>query len=609
MSARQRIATLTVVNPLLDSDLIRHAHTRVRASREFQRSPGLQRLLAFLVETALDGRADEIKESVIGLEVFRRAPGYDSKADAIVRVEAGRLRRKLEAYYRTEGAGDLLRISLPRGAYVPVIEPRSTPEIETLNRSAAKPTRVLVLPFANLSGRAEREFFSDGLTEELIHRLGGLPCLQVLAHTTALALKGSLLDAARLHQRFAVDVIVEGGMRIAGEDVHLNLRLVRAPDGVCVWSGQAERRSATAHRLVDDLADLVGRALKLHSAAPSPRAGGTLPPAVHEAYLRGCYFLHRWRPEQAPDPAACFRRAIQLDPTFAPAYCGLADCLYLQAYWAQASPVEIMAQAVAAVERALALDPLLADGHCSLGILRNAFHWDSEACRRSLARCLEFDPGHAAGRREFAASYLTPLGRFEEARGWLMEARELDPLSPLVLFHLAQNAWFAGHLELALSHAVHAIELDRQFTPAHWILALAATDLRRWDQAEAGLTQAKAASVPIYSGAVEVWVRAAQGRLAEAQRLMRELLVLRTREYCSDACLAFALLGLGQRQQALQLIVEAIKARDPHLRLIGVAPVWRGLVNEQSWPRLLKQVGLPMPRRSRFACKPRTRPA
>jgi tetratricopeptide (TPR) repeat protein len=297
-------------------------------------------------------------------------------------------------------------------------------------------------------------------------------------------------------------------------------------------------------------------------------------------------------PEQSPDPTAYFRGAIEFNPTFAPAYCGLEDCLYLQAFWAQASPAEIMPAAVAAVERALMLDASQADAHCSLGILRNAFDWDSEACRRSLTRCLELDRGHATGRREYAASYLTPLGRLEEARGWLMEARELDPLSPLILFHLAQNAWYAAHHELAVAIAVSAVELDRQFPPAHWILAVAAADLGLWDRMEAALTQAKASSVPIYSGAVEVWVRAAQGRFADARRVMRELLALRVREYCSDACLAFALLALGERQQALQLIVEAIKARYPHLRLVGVAPVWRGLAEDPAWPQLLKLVRL-----------------
>jgi serine/threonine-protein kinase len=426
-----------------------------------------------------------------------------------------------------------------------------------------------------------------------------LPGLQVLAQTTAFALKSKPPEVARLRERFAVDLVIEGSVLQTGDQVRVSLRLIAAGDGACVWSGQFERRLEATVRLADDVADAVARELKLRPSEPHVSARREVAPAVHEAHLLGRYFLHRWRPEQSPDPAGYFRRAVALDPTFAPAYCGLADCLYLQAYWAQSSPAEIMPEAIAAVERGLGLDPNLADAHCSLGIFRNAFDWDSEACGRSLNRCLELDAGHAAGRREYGVAYLTPLGRIEEARGWLMEARELDPLSPQILFRLGENAWFAGQPELALANAAHAIELDRQFTPAHWILALAAADLGRWDQADAALTQAKASSVPIYSGAVEVWVRAAQGRLADARRVMRELLALRSREYCSDACLAFALLGLGERQPALQLIVEAIKARDPHLRLLGVGPVWRGLAEDPAWPQLLRLVRLPGPRRTK----------
>jgi TolB-like protein/Flp pilus assembly protein TadD len=587
------------VNPSLDPDLIRHALARVRASRELRRSPGLQGLLTFLMDAALTGRADEIKESVIGVEVFHRVPGYDAKADPIVRVQANRLRRKLARYYATEGAQDLVGISLPNGAYVPAFERRTFEPGTEAGSGPARPARLLVLPFANLTGREDREFFSDGLAEELIHRLSSLPGLQVLARTTAFALKRAALDVKRLRERFAVDVLIEGGVQQTAERVRVNLRFIGTQDGDCIWSGAFERPHQHALRLHDDVAGAVTRQLKLQVVGSAPGSGRVLPPTVHEAFLLGRYFLHRWRPEQTPDPAGYFRRAIEADPTFAPAYCGLADCLYLRAHWAQASPAEIMPQAVAAVERALRLDASLADAHCSLGILRNAFDWDSEACRRSLVRCLELDRGHATGRCEYAASYLTPLGRLEEARGWLMEARELDPLSPLILFHLAQNAWYAGHHELAVANAASAVELDRQFTPAHWILALAAAHLGRWDQAEAALTQARATSVPIYSGAVEVWVRAAQGRLTDARQVMRELLALRTREYCSDACLAFGLLALGERQQALQLIVEAIKARDPHLRLMGVAPVWRGLAEDPAWPQLLQLVRLPGTRRTK----------
>jgi serine/threonine-protein kinase len=587
------------MKPLLAADLIRHALARVRASREFRRSPGLQRFLAFMVEAVLAGHTDEIKESVIGVEVFHRPPGYDPRADPIVRVQANRLRRKLERYYSTEGARDLIRISLPSGAYVPLLEHSSFDSKTEAGSGPAKPTRLLVLPFANLTGQADRQFFSDGLTEELIHRLSGLPGLQVLGRTTAFALKGAALDVARLRERFAVDVVIEGGVQQRGEQVRVNLRFLATTDETCLWSGVLERRIDEALQLHEDVAEAVSRQLKLRAAAPAASPRRALSPEMHEAFLLGRYFLHRWRPEQTPDPAGYFRRAIELDPTFAPAYCGLADCLYLQAYWAQASPAEILPPAVAAVERSLLLDAHLADAHCSLGILRNAFDWDSEACRLALTRCLELDAGHAPGRREFAASYLTPLGRIEEARGWLMEARELDPLSPLILFHLAQNAWYAGYHELALANATSAVELDRQFTPAHWILALAAADLGRWDQAEAGLAQARASCIPIYSGAVEAWVCAAQGRRADARRVMRELLALRTREYCSDACLAFGLLALGEGQQALQLIVEAIKARDPHLRLVGVAPVWRGLAEDPAWPQLLQLVRLPGPRRTK----------
>lgn len=272
----------------------------MRQSREFRRSPGLRRFLAFLVDAALEGRTDEIKESVLGIEVFHRKSAYDEKADPIVRVEANRLRHKLEAYYAKEGVNDLLRISLPSGAYVPVIERRLSPPLEAATPSPAIAMRVLVLPFANLTGQADREFFSDGLTEESIHRLSAAPGLEVLAYTTALALKQTPLDAARLRERFSVDVLLEGGVLLVGDTVRLNLRLISTREGVCIWSGQPERREADAHLLADDLAAVVARELKQRPDAPAPRPGRALAPAVHEAQLLGHYVLHCWGQSNRP---------------------------------------------------------------------------------------------------------------------------------------------------------------------------------------------------------------------------------------------------------------------------------------------------------------------
>lgn len=586
------------MNPLLDPDLIRHALARVRQSREFRRSPGLQRFLVFLVDAVQADRTDELKESVIGIEVFHRAPGYDAKTDPIVRVEANRLRRKLEQYYATEGGQDLIRISLPSGAYVPVIEQRSTARIETTKPPPAKPTRLLVLPLANLTDQADREFFSDGLTEELIHRLGSVPGLRVLARTTAFALKGTSLDVARLRERFAVDVLIEGSLRQTSDQVRVNLRFIAAQDETCIWSGQFERRLENALQLHDDVANAVARELKLRALGSRITLRQVLPPEVHEAFLLGRHFLHRLRFEQAPDPAAYFRRAISLDPTFAPAYVGLADCLNERGFLSEARPVEVLPEAVALLEKALRLDPDLADAHRSLGVLHDSYHWDSEACRQSLARCLDLDPGNAAGRAEYGMSYLTPLGRLEEARGWLLEAYELNPLSPQILFGLGANAWYAGQMELGLGYAFRAVELDPHCTMAHLGIALCAFPLERWDELEAALAAAHRSSPPINSYLVEAWLRAKQGRPAEARKLLHKVLALEGHEYFSETDAAAVFEALGERAQAWSWLAKAMASRDPHLRWLGVGLFFHDLAQDPAWPGLLEQVRLPAPETS-----------
>ncbi|MBM3882837.1 MAG: hypothetical protein FJ387_24460 [Verrucomicrobia bacterium] len=583
------------MNRLPDADLVRHALGRVRESREFRRSPGLQAFLTYLMESALRKDDGALKESVIGVEVFHRPPGYDSKADPIVRVEANRLRRKLEAYYETEGANDLLRLSLPSGAYLPVIEQRPTARVQSADPPPAKPTRLLVLPLANLTGQADREFYSDGLTEELIHRLSGVPGLRVLARTTAFALKGKSPAVTRLRERLAVDVLVEGGVQQIGERVRVNLRFIAAQDESCLWSGQFERRLEDALQLQDDVANAVARELKLRalgsSIAPRP-----LPPAVHEAYLLGCHFLHRLRPEQPTDPAAYFRRAIALDPTFAPAYAGLADTLYWQGFMAHARPSEILPEAVTLLEKALSLNPGLADAHCSLGVLENTYRWDSEACRRSLTRCLELDPGNAAGRCEYGASYLTPLARLEEARGWLLEAHELDPLSPQILFWLGFNAWCADQSDLGFAHLCKAVELDPHCMLAHLGIALVSLALGRSDDMEAAIVAARASSPPLNTNLSEAWIRAKQGRTGKARQLLKEVLVLDGREYFTESLVAAVFAALGDRAQAWPWLTKAMASREAGVRLVGISPFFRDWTQDPAWPGLLRQVGLPAPR-------------
>lgn len=586
------------MKPLTDAELVRYALGRVRESREFRRSPGLQRFLTFLVESVLSQDEAALKESVIGVEAFNRPPGYDMKADPIVRVEANRLRRKLEAYYQTEGVNDLLRISLPSGAYVPVIGQRVAARIETANLPPAKPTRLLVLPLANLTGQADREFFSDGLTEELIHRLGSVPGLRVLARTTAFALKGTSLDVARLRERFAVDVLIEGGVRQTSDQVRVNLRFIAAQDEACIWSGQFERRLENALQLQEDIADAVARALKLRAVQPVAATRRVVPQAVHEAYLLGRHFLHRLRPEQTPDPAGHFRRAIALDPTFAPAYAGLADTLYWHGFMAHARPSEILPEAVTSLEKALSLDPDLADAHCSLGVLENTYRWDSEACRQSLARCLELDPGNAAGRCEYGASYLTPLGRLEEARGWLLEAHELDPLSPQILFWLGFNAWCADQSDLGFAHLCKAVELDPHCMLAHLGIALVSLALGRSDDMEAAIVAARASSPPINMNLSEAWIRAKQGRTGKARQLLKEVLALEGREYFVESLVAAVFAALGDRAQAWPWLTKAMASRDPGVRLVGVSPFFRDWKQDPAWPDLLQQVGLPAPRPS-----------
>ena len=181
-------------------------------SKAFAKSERLARFLEFTIEEVLAGRGRELKEYLVGEEVYGRGSGYDPKIDSIVRVEAVRLRNKIKRFYETEGRRDAVVIRYPRGSYAPVFQERTTPA----RKSSAKTGQfkaVAVLPFVNMSGDAADEYFSDGLTEELINALVGLQHLRVVARTSAFQFKAKAVDIREIGRRLSADALVEGSVR------------------------------------------------------------------------------------------------------------------------------------------------------------------------------------------------------------------------------------------------------------------------------------------------------------------------------------------------------------------------------------------------------------
>jgi TolB-like protein len=221
----------------LAAPAVREQLRRILASPVFACSERMKRLLGFTVESVLAGKAAELKETVLGLEVYDRPASYDARIDPVVRVEARRLREKLRQYYASEGRTDPVLVELPVGAYVPRFRTRSSPHDEP----SGQDHRIAVLPLTDLSPAVENDFFSDGLTEEIIHTLTNFEGLCVVAWQSASQLKNGSLDLREAAARLRVGSILKGSVRRAGNRVRIAVQLIDAATSQYLWSETFDR--------------------------------------------------------------------------------------------------------------------------------------------------------------------------------------------------------------------------------------------------------------------------------------------------------------------------------------------------------------------------------
>jgi len=232
------------------------AHTeRILSSSLFSRSSVLPRLLTFLVESTLAGKAQELKEYRLGVEVFERGPGFDPRIDPIVRVQAAKLRARLAEYYAGEGRHDTLVISIPRGTYIPVFTPKDAPD--DAGKAPAAPASIAVLPFVSVSGDVDNEYFCDGLTEELIHALTYMPGWRVAARTSVFAFKNAAKDVREIGAQLGVRTVLEGSVRKAGSQVRATAQWIEVATGYHLLSRTYLRELKDVFALQEELASVV----------------------------------------------------------------------------------------------------------------------------------------------------------------------------------------------------------------------------------------------------------------------------------------------------------------------------------------------------------------
>jgi len=336
---------------------------RVLASATFRQVDRLKRFLRFVALEALQGRGDQLKEYVIGVQVFDKSASFDPRADPIVRVQARRLRTRLARYYREEGADDTVVVDLPKGGYAPIFRIREAASgRRSLGATLAGQNTITVLPFADLSPARDLDYFCEGLRQETIHRLARLDALRVL--TTAAGEAGPAAPGDGYPTPAALQVT--GSVRKAGDRLRTTVHLVDSATASYLWSESIDADADEVFAAQDAVADAVVRKLEPRLLDAGQRRGSRRAAenlAARNLYVQGRYHLSQRTDEGLHKALEFFEKAIVEDPQFAPAHSGLADAHGLMAHYGVRQPAVAWARAASSAASAVMLDGNSAEAH------------------------------------------------------------------------------------------------------------------------------------------------------------------------------------------------------------------------------------------------------
>ena len=487
--------------PARGSQTVENQLKRILAADAFAQSDRLRELLAYLVRAVLDGRVSGLKEIVIAQEVFGR-DSYDPKTNSLIRVTTSNLRTKLDEYYAGPGAGDAIRISVPKGSFIPVIEDTAAPTAKWrvshrlvtasaivavfivaawlwMRQGVSTPatlSSIAVLPFVDLTDDHGLAYFCDGLTEELIDSLAKQKDLAVVARTSSFEFKNKPYDVRIVGGKLGVESVIEGSVRRSADRLRVTVQLNSTRTGLHLWSQVYEIRMAELFSTQDQIVAAVMRAMG-QSGRLAPRKREDLD--LYQDYLRvkALRYTGQVREEEAQQTLL---RIVAVDPDFAPAQAELARSIFNWGANGPLTPAETSSRVRIHTAAALRADPSNSEAHVVLCQMLFA-EWDWTASEHECREAIRLSPG-AAQPHVVLGSTLSRLGRPEGVAA-AEHAVRLDPLSLSAHSLLGQALYFTRRYRESIAAAKRAIALDQDYAPSN--IALALSNLALGDYAAA----------------------------------------------------------------------------------------------------------------------------
>jgi len=435
----------------------------------------------------------------------------------------------------------------------------------TVEHTATEHPSIGVLAFANMSANPDNEYFSDGVTEDIINALSRIPALKVAARTSTFALKGKSLGVSEIGQLLNVKTILEGSVRRMDKRVRISVQLVNASDGYQIWSERYDRDVEDVFQIQDEIARHIVDQLKLKLSPDQDRALGkryTENVEAYELYLRGRHSWHRWNVKGALEKAIhCYEAALTKDPDYALAYSGLADAYNVPGLWGILPASAVLSKALAAATRAVEIAPDLAEARTSLGFVQ-LLNWDWDAAESSFLHAIDVNPRYALA-HTFQAWLLSGVDRPREAEEAARIGLELEPLSPATNGIAALVSYHARRYEQAVAQSQRA--LDRDKTSFLGLLAITLSYAAMGDVKEAISHAERGVELSPDLNllrALLATIQATTGDRAGAERILADLMTRASQGYVGPTMISWIYANLDEPDKAFEWLRKACAEHD-----------------------------------------------
>jgi serine/threonine-protein kinase len=460
---------------------------------------------------------------------------------------------------------------------------------------------VAVLPFVNVGGDANTEYLSDGLTESLINSLSQLPNLKVIARSSVFRYKGQEINPQTVGRELNVRAVLTGRVIQKGDLLRIQTELVDVETQTRLWGENYDRKVSDIIALQDDISREISENLRLKLSGEEKKQLAkryTENAEAYQLYWKGRYLWNKRRPEDVREAIRDFQQAIDIDPNYALAYTGLADC-YVLGSLLQMSPKEAMPIAIEKTRAALLIDPDLAEAHTSLAKIKLSYEWDWEGAEREFRRALELKPGYATAHQWYGV-YLSEMGRHDESLLERRRALDLDPLSLSISTGLGRAYFWARRYDESIEHLQKTLPQNPKYSDTHWSFGLAYEGKKMYAEAISSFQNAiglsKTAEFP--EGKPEMIAAlghayAAAGRRADALKIIEQLKgLVGQQRYVSPYSVALIYVALGEHDAAFEWLERAYQERDESYIHLKVDPRLDDLRTDPRFIERLRQINL-----------------